>query len=176
MEPAPQPEATLDACAPITSAPLYILIVEDSETVAAVIERTIGRLREWFPDAVIQAVTSWADAIRYINADPAPDLTLLDLTLPDATMHESIARVKHLEERTAVVIITGQKRETVEERLIDSEVEILEKNPSLWAGDGIIRAMARAMLRRNRVASEARFSRIDDYLTRIKANLNASPE
>jgi len=136
------------ALAPALSTPLQILIVEDDHNMALWVTKHLDPLKEAFPRASIAVVHTWADAEKVIAADPPPNVALLDLSLPDSKMVETINRVPMIEERCAVVIITGHNKDDVEKLLVDKKVEVLEKKPSLFGTGTIIRAIVRAWERK----------------------------
>lgn len=160
--------AAIDAGLPrAVSTPLHVLIVEDDTHMAEWVQEHIKPLRAAFPRATIEIVNTWLAAQAAIASDPPPNVTLLDLTLPDSTMHETIARVSIIEQRSAVVIITGHKTEDVEALLVDRRVEVLHKSPSLFAPGNIIRAIYRALERKSMADEQQRFRGLRDILSTL---------
>lgn len=176
MDSPPELEDELGAGVPLMASPLHILIVEDQESMAFAISQKVANLREWFPSARITLCGRWADAAKVIFAEPPPDATLLDLSLPDSTMHETISRVEQIAERTAVVIITGHAREKVMEMLAENDVPVFTKNPSLFSGMALILAIVQRMRSHRRERTDRRMVHMDDIITRLKEMQDATPE
>lgn len=163
-----EPHLELDAALPrAVSVPLHVLIVEDDSHMAEWVQQHIEPLRAAFPRAVIEIVSTWLAAQSAIACEPPPNVTLLDLTLPDSTMLETIARVSIIEQRSAVVIITGHKTEDVEALLVDSRVEVLHKSPSLFMPGSIIRAIYRALARKEMADEQQRFKGLREILSTL---------
>lgn len=148
---------------------LHVLIVEDDKLLARLIEHHVGPIREAFPDAIITVVHEWPDARKYLETDPAPNVVLLDLTVPGSELLETIARVDALEERSALVIITGHKPEEFM-GLFKSKVEVLLKTPSLWNPGTIMRAIVRALERKEIEQQDARFAGIRDIINQLHSH------
>lgn len=157
-----------DVEASITAPPLRILIVEDQPSMAAVLAHKVDKLRRWFPKAEVLTRHTMAEALALISIDPPPDSILLDLSLPDSDMKETISRVASFTQRSAVVIITGHTGHEVEELLIGQEVEVLRKTGPVFQSDDIIRAIVRAMMRRKTVQSEQRMAKFAQVLQQLQ--------
>lgn len=167
---------------PALSIPLHILIVDDEESFAGLVARQLNSLQEAFPRALIEVVHTRDEAERIIASEPPPNVALLDLKLPrvdgapDMTLREAVERAMKLDERTAVVIITGHRKEDVEELLIDSHIEVLHKNPSIWLPGNIIRAIVRALERKQLAEAKGRFSKVRGIVETLKQLGYGSPE
>lgn len=171
------PQAESLGAGPISARPLHILIVEDDEGVSRLLSgKLASALEEEFPGVRISRTGSRQDAERIIAMEEPPDATVLDLVLTDSTLEQTIGVVKAFEKRTAVVIITGHRKEKVEELLLDSAVEVVEKTPGMWGS--ITRAVVRAILRKNRLETE-RDHELCSNLLKVamrKAQANAAPQ
>lgn len=147
---------------------LHILIVEDEPAVANFVKAQVDAIHDAFPNALIEIVGTWEQASAAIYAEPPPTITLLDLSLPGSTMLETIKRATEIDARTAVVIITGHKREELSKYLGDSKIEVLHKEPSLWAAGNIIRACVRAMERKSLAEEKGRFAQLRSIIQELK--------
>lgn len=152
------------------SDPLRILIVEDDKMMAEWVSKNISPIRDVFPAAEITIVHEFDEATHIINLNPPPHAVLLDLGLPKYTWQEVVVKVSEIEERAAVVIITGHKKTDVEALLVDKNVEVLEKEPGLWAPNNIIRAIVRALERRKLAMEKKNFSEVRNMICRLKAH------
>lgn len=150
--------------------PPRILIVEDDKMMAEWVAKNISPIRDVFPAAEITIVHELDEALSIIKQDPPPHAALLDLGLPKYTWQEVVVKVSEIEERTAVVIITGHKKTDVEALLIDKNVEVLEKEPGLWAPNHIIRAIVRALERRKLALEKKNFSEMRNMIGKLKAH------
>lgn len=164
------------------SAPLRILIVDDEVSFAAVMEIQVRVLQESFPRAVIEVVHNWTEAIRAVQAEPPPSVTLLDLRMPEGNgapfveLREAVRRAIEFDDRTAVVIVSGHRRADIEELLVDSQIEVLQKDSSLLSPGNIIRALVRAMERKSLAEEKGRFSRLRGIINELKSRGYATPE
>lgn len=113
------------------SAPIRILIVEDDPLYAEVVRSLVQPILNAFPGSSVTAVRTMEAALAAVAALDAPDLTLLDLTLPPSGMEETLAHLDALEDRTAVVIVTGQKEELIRRIIGDRKTPIVEKTLAL---------------------------------------------
>lgn len=147
---------------------ILFLVVEDDRTVAYFVEGQLAAIREAFPHAVIQLVHTWKDAGRVIFADPAPTVILMDLSMPGSTREETIARVAEIEERSAVIIITGHNEDDVRRMLGESKVEILRKDPRLMSQGFLIRAIVRALSRKQLADEQGRFAKLRTIIQELK--------
>lgn len=90
---------------------LNVLIVDDDEpwaNVAAALLRPVARR--------VRIAGTYADALKTIRAPNGFDVVMLDLTLPDSSPGESLARIPAiLETGRQVVVMTGQE---VDEHLV----------------------------------------------------------
>lgn len=155
---------------------LAVLIVEDEPTMAYCVRSQVNAIQEAFPNAVIEVVSTWEQASGVIYAEPPPTITLLDLSLPGSTMVETIKRATEIDSRTAVIIITGHKRDEVAKYLGNSKIEVLHKEPALWGSGNIIRACVRAMERKSLEEEKGRFSRLRAIIDELKSRGYATPE
>lgn len=159
-----------------TETPVHVLIVDDERDVAEWVERCQQPIRDTFPGAKIQKAYSWVDfrdsngqfhtgAKTIIFSDPPPTIVLLDLTMPDSDAMTTLSQVPAIEDRSALLLVTGRSREEVEGILFPRKVEILSKSEEgSMMPKTILAAMIRALKRR---ASESRFTAIEGILERL---------
>jgi two-component system, OmpR family, phosphate regulon response regulator PhoB len=97
--------------------PSQILIVEDEQDLVSILEYNLQR-----EGHMTKAVLNGTDALKAIQEDPAPDLVLLDLMLPDISGTE-VCRQIRLAERTRrlpVIMLTAKGEEI--DRVVGFEV------------------------------------------------------
>lgn len=164
------------------SYPLTILIVDDEVVFTTLIARQLRALQEAFPQSVIEVVHDWTSAIRAIQAEPPPSVALLDLKMPgpdgssELDLKQAVAKAMELDERTAVVVITGHRKEDVEALLVGSSIEVLEKGQSLWHPGNIIRAIVRALDRKQCADAQDRFLKVRGIVETLKNLGYGTPE
>lgn len=125
---------------------LKILIVEDDTNgMAVMLASKLKVLREHFDNPEIIIVGTLADGLRRAYEDPAPDVTFLDLGMPDSDWEDTARRAEEIEDRCPVIIVTGHYEQAVRPLVPNRDIEILHKDIALW--DKIIPAIARALPR-----------------------------
>lgn len=92
---------------------IRILIVEDDERFASIAVNLIQPIMKAFPGSSVLHVKTIDAALVAVSEMVAPDITLLDLTLPPSNLQDTLAHLDTLEDRTAVVIVTGHSEEEV---------------------------------------------------------------
>ena len=93
---------------------LRILLVDDHP----VVRRGVADiLIESFADATVQQVACGADAIR-LTRDGRWDLVILDLTLPDGSGLDVLKRIREIQPRTPVLILSVHGADQFEKRTI----------------------------------------------------------
>lgn len=117
-----------------------ILIVEDDDNFAAVASTLIQPIMRAFPGSSVLHVKTIEAMLAAVAEIAAPDITLLDLSLPPSGIRETLAHLDALEERTAVVIITGHSREEVRAIIGQRATPIVEKSPALIEQPGLLLA------------------------------------
>lgn len=138
---------------------MKILIIEDDqEGMGLTLQRKLEVLREKFPAAEISLVGTLADGLRVISEIPHPDVTFLDLGLPDSPWLETLAIAPEIDDTTPVIIVTGHAEESVRSLLTRQEIEVIHKEPAMF--NRLIGAIASALARRK-----------SGNLERIAANL-----
>lgn len=149
--------------------PIRILIVEDDPLYAEVVNRLVRPIVAAFPGSSVITVNTIEAALQLIAQMPAPDLTLLDLTLPPSGMKETLAHLEAMEERTAVVIVTGAKEQFIREIIGPRDTPIVEKTADLMRAPGpLMRAICIAVeLFQNR-----KWARVRENLTLLKQVTN----
>ena len=96
-----------------------ILLVEDSEFVAAAMEGVFAVFAE---DASLQIVGSLAQAFAQLD-DEVFDAIVLDLSLPDSEPHETLARVRQRVNDIPIVVVTGYSPKDVDRSLAADWIE-----------------------------------------------------
>lgn len=125
--------------------PLRILIVEDEHSVVMLLERVLEPLLKRWPNSKIIAVRKLVEAFEIIKNFPYPDIILLDLTLIDSTLENTISRIDEMEGNAPVVVITGHSKHEVESLMKDHQTPVVYKDESLAGGSGLIAGMVKAM-------------------------------
>jgi CheY-like chemotaxis protein len=106
---------------------LKILIVEDESAFSEILVKFLHPLKREFPDAEIIIAPTMARAIEIINSVPTPDITVLDLTLADSTPAETIDKIKLIQDKTPVLVLTGLITPEDKEKIAKLGVEVLDK-------------------------------------------------
>lgn len=111
---------------------LRVLIVEDGVHYGDLIRRTLCTLERVCGRVEVTATNTFASAARIV-ADKVPqDIVVLDLTLSDSTMEQTLARLAEIEGNAPTVIVTGTPRTLVERYLGLPSVPVVEKGPELF--------------------------------------------
>lgn len=116
---------------------LRILIVEDDPLFSEIAAGLVRPILDAFPESVVVSVQTAEAALKAISEIPTPDVTLLDLTLPPFGVEETLRHLSTLEEKTAVVILTGHKEEFVRQFIGQRDTPIIEKTKAM-ANPGIL--------------------------------------
>ncbi len=124
---------------------MKLLIVEDDAGIIVVYRQKIEQLLRVFPNAVVTVVQTLAAAKAEIMSFPFPDVSVIDLTLLDATWEETLSHVNEFAKRTEVCIVTGQPVEKVRAVLNNPDIEIVPKEPELFAGNAFLEMIARVL-------------------------------
>lgn len=142
--------------------PLRVLIVEDQESMrAALREGLLASLVSRFPGCEIQCVTTFAEGLAIVLADPAPSFTILDLGLEDSSTEQTARRVHEFEARSPTIIVTGSREADVRPFMGDCPVLIIHKAP------GMISKIVAAILGRS-----DHLKRADENLAEVKEMLS----
>lgn len=150
---------------------LKVLIVEDRENVQSIISSVLQMLSEQFPKLKIQTVTRLDEALAIIRGEGCPDLVTLDLALDDSTPENTMLYVREIEDRCAVVLVTGNKTDGFNEMLAELKVEVIKKG-SRWLEDNtFVLAIARALTR----GTQRRMQRRLDKMRTLMEELNPPP-
>ena len=91
-------------------APIEILLVEDNDGDARLIEELLGEVPRF--DAHVERATRVKGAIEQLR-ERAFDVVLLDLTLPDGSGIESVAKLQAVSSSVPIVVLTGVDDETL---------------------------------------------------------------
>lgn len=147
---------------------MHILIVEDENTMSMIMSKIVGPIVENFPNSTIQIATHLYEALDVVARTPAPDIVLLDLSLPDSTMENTIAKLTQIEDRSPVVIVTGHARESLESLLAGRDTEFIQKQDADFFKSGyIIGIILRVLQRRKR----RDFEQMDTNIERMRTLL-----
>lgn len=124
-------DAFMPASAPIPG--FEILIIEDEAVTAAYITRIIDKIMSNFPESKISVARDMKTAMFTI-LQHAPDLILLDLSLPDSPWEETLEkRIDAFAERSPLVILTGHSVDSIRKFITEcgavqsKDVEVLSK-------------------------------------------------
>jgi CheY-like chemotaxis protein len=147
---------------------LKILIVEDEEPMAQLLEKLVKPLRQHFPNSEVILANRMEQALSILSTFPSPDVMLLDLTLPDSTLEQTIAKIDQIEGQCPVVLVTGHAREKVL-KLLGRDIPIVEKAPAMLETNILVRVIVKAV----EVWQASRWSRITRNLNRMKEIANA---
>lgn len=96
---------------------LRILLVEDEQLIADVYERLLERLVSAFKGATITRVSTLSAAMEILRG-LAPDVTVLDLNLEDASHPATLAEISAISSKCPVVVVTGLMMPGLRERAI----------------------------------------------------------
>lgn len=147
---------------------LRVLIVEDEPNVAVMLELIIAPILKEWPNSTITKVRSFAEAEKIINSLPFPDVAIVDLTLPDSSMEQTIKNLSTLNARCPVVIITGHPREALIRLGLPFDAPVVFKNDEINP-NVIVNAIARALI----LYRQTEWDRLETSIHRMKAKVNA---
>ena len=100
--------------APRTTRPLNILLIEDDDNHAALVERVFRSMQ---PPATLTRMCDGADALRHLTSRrQRPDLILLDLKLPGLSGHDVIAQLKADPTLRAIPVVVLTTSDTQRDR------------------------------------------------------------
>lgn len=126
---------------------LRLLIVEDQVSVSETLKVAATQLLARFPHSAVIIANTLALGLEYVRGIPAPDVTILDLGLPDAQeWKETLTHVPEFEARSSCIILTGHPIEEVRRLMQMGEIEIVHKgDATMWTSlvGAIIRALHR---------------------------------
>ena len=130
---------------PVLSPVLRILLIEDSRSEAAYIERTLTRGGPYA--CKVSKAYSLATAIPLLE-DQSFDVVLMDLRLPDATGFSGLHAVQAVAPKVPIVILTGIDDEATERAAMENGAQdyLLKERASLSA---LTRSMRHAIQRRS---------------------------
>lgn len=140
----------------------HLVIVEDDANFATIESGLVRNLIDKFPGSTVRVVTTMGDALAIASEVIPPDVMLLDLSLPPLTPRETLSHLDALEDRLAVVIVTGHTESEVR-AIIGSkrDTPVVMKTPELIKDNGgilhrAIVAAASALLDRKYAKARAR--------------------
>jgi len=129
-------------------------------------------LRDKFPRCTPRIVGRMEEAIKIAYEDPAQDMTIMDLGLPDSRWQESARdQVQRFEARSPTVIVTGYTEEQVRPLLQEQGMQIVHKEPGMMKK--LVSAMAKEIVRWKDAHRLSEISELDKYLKELVQN--ASP-
>src|SRR6266436_6600003 len=100
---------------PIENHPIKILLIEDNQEHVDVLERLLA-LSE-YPQFSVAIASTLADGLAKLKSE-APNLVLLDLTLPDSQGVETFRRINAAAPGTPIVILSGIADVTVASEMV----------------------------------------------------------
>lgn len=126
---------------------IRILIVEDDPKYSEIAEGLVRPILEAFPDSTVTVVRTAEAALEAVSGMSVapPDVMILDLVLPPLGMKETLALLDQFEERTAVVILTGHKKELVETFMGTRKTPVVGKDEALLDRGLLTRAIVVAV-------------------------------
>ena len=78
---------------------IHILIVEDEKPMADLMERLVKPLLSHFAGSQVTVAHKLVDALLTVRAYNAPDIVLLDLTLPDSDIENTMNHIDEIDSR-----------------------------------------------------------------------------
>lgn len=169
-------EEPLDASSTKENANLKILVVEDDAMSGELILARLDKVRAFFPNSKIILVDTMLKALACVAEYPSPDVALLDLSLPDSTIRETIDQIPTFERVCPVVIVTGHMPSTVQELLGNKKIEIVQKGGEglKWV-DALIGAITNSISNWNEMRF-AKTARNLNMLRELKESMYAPSE
>lgn len=126
---------------------LRILLVEDETLIADIYERLLGRLVAAFPGSTVTRVET-AEDMMDIMRGLAPDVTVLDLTLKDASRETTIMEIRNIAIRSPVVVVTGSSEPSVRRLVMEQGASEFIYKPEIHANPNILeRAVIKAIMK-----------------------------
>lgn len=117
---------------------MRILIVEDVQLEAEMLERALCAFAALHEKPEVIVTNSFYAAVEIVvNHTPPLDIVILDGTLSDIDMTETIQNVKQIEDHAPCFVLTGYRKEDVEKMLADaqaSHIEVVQKGPGVFNG------------------------------------------
>jgi len=117
---------------------MRILIVEDVQLEAEMLERALYAFKILHEKPEVIVTNSFYAACEIVvNHTPPLDIVILDGTLSDVDMTETIRNVTEIEDHVPTFILTGYAKEDVEKMLADAQaahIEVVEKGPGVFNG------------------------------------------
>src|SRR4051812_17939967 len=87
--------------------PRRFLVIDDHPIVSSALTQILHNL---VPDAVIRATDTLASVLQLLASDPIPDLTVLDLNLPDTKGVESLEQLRSVFPDLPFVVFSGDEQ------------------------------------------------------------------
>lgn len=112
--------------------PIRILVVDDDPGYAELVSRMIDPVKKAFPGSAITIVGSLGQAIVELDRMPGYHVTFLDLTFPENSMQQTLDCLDAIENKSAVVIVTGQPEHRVREIIGERKTPVIVKQPMLY--------------------------------------------
>lgn len=150
---------------------IHILIVEDEKPMADLMERLVKPLLSHFPGSQVTVAHKLVDALLTVRAYNAPDIVLLDLTLPDSDIENTMNHIDEIDSRCAVVIVTGHSRERVKQMLLNDSIPIVDKSAAI-TNPGML---ARVIVKAFGYWHQQHFDRIQRNLARMRQIVTEAP-
>ncbi len=114
-----------------------ILLCEDEQILADVLERMLGRLLAAFPGATVTRVESLWE-VKDILRGLAPDVAILDLTLRDVSRETTIEEIKTIVTFCPVVVVTGASDSELRKKALANGASDYIYKPDMHANPGLL--------------------------------------
>ncbi len=137
---------------------MKILVVEDDIPFSSLMERFVKPLVDAFPRSELMIVHTLESALEEIARTPSPDITILDPNLPPHGMEDTFKHLDSIEDRTALVVVSGFPKSEIEKQLAGRETPFSTKLDLVgnWAIlDDLIYRAVRLFQKRGRAIAEA---------------------
>lgn len=115
--------------------PLRVLIVEDHPLEAELVQRALYIFSSLLGEPEIIITNTFAAALSIVRGTHPTDIVILDSTLDDSTMQETIKNVRQIEDHSPTFILTGYPKADVEALLAmqdNGHIEVVEKGPHVF--------------------------------------------
>jgi len=151
---------------------LAVLLVEDELGDARLVQLALLGCRQ--PAFAVTHVSTLTDAIAVLATDAAPDVVLLDLSLPDSTGLDTVARMKDAAPRIPIVIMTGMDDQRLAAAALEAGAQdylVKSDDPERTVGRAIRYAITRMA---SQIEREALLRRIAQQQRTLMAEIEAA--
>ena len=141
---------------------IQVLLIEDSNDDANLIRMMVDRVRE--PDFSLVHARRLSEGLELLNSHVF-DVVLLDLGLPDSDGFETVKKLKKIDQKVPVIVLTGVADEEIAIKTLKMDVQDYLTKEQI-NGNLLVRSIRYAIERKRVVEalekSEARFRRLSD--------------